>query len=202
MIAVSDLREKFQTIPPEVRTFLLRAFVLFVLWKSVYLLFLAPSRLLDRPLTKGVGANSAWLLNIVNPTNQPYSFQSQIAITQFEGEFQVSPVNRIIRNGKSLVGIGDPCNGLELIALYLGFLVAISASFKRKLIFALLGSLVIYMVNVVRCTALSLMTVYSKAHFDLAHHYIFKIAVYAVIFLLWVYFMKGVSMKKAAAHVV
>lgn len=202
MIAVSDLRDKFQTIPPEVKIFLLKALLLFVLWKSVYLFYLFPTRLLDRPLTKIVGAHSACLLNIVNPTSQPYTFQSQIAITQFEGEFQASPVNRIIRDDKSLVAIGDPCNGLELIALYLGFLIAISASLKRKFIFALLGSVVIYMVNVVRCTALSLMNVYSKTHFDLAHHYIFKIAVYAVIFFLWVYFMKGVSMKKASAHVV
>lgn len=84
--------------------------------------------------------------------------------------------------------IADGCNGLELYILYLGFLVAIPSSVKRKLFYGVFGALVIYLVNMFRCVGLAYMAIYWRDQFDFAHHYLFKVIVYGTIFLLWMGF--------------
>src|SRR6202012_750829 len=62
------LTKRFSQIPKPVRKFLLTATILFVAWKAVYLLFLQPSRVLDRPLTYFIGKSTAASLQLFNPS--------------------------------------------------------------------------------------------------------------------------------------
>ena len=88
------------------------------------------------------------------------------------------------------MGVADPCNALELYVLYIGFLFAFPASLKRVLLFSVIGILVIYMVNIIRLAALASMNMHRVSAVDMAHHYVFKMIVYALIFGLWVLFTK------------
>lgn len=196
MMALSGFREKYNEIPPEVKTFLFRAFILFLLWKSVYLIYLGKERILDKPLTNIVGDHTAWVLNLSSVDNK-YSAREVISVRNFEGQFQVAPMSLVEVYGKKLLGIADGCNGLELFILYFGFLLAMPASLKRKLIFAFAGAIIIHFVNLLRCVGLCVLAINASVHFDFAHHYLFKIMVYGTIFLLWVQFMRKVSLKKA-----
>ena len=54
---------KWNQVPKAVRQFLLRGLIVLVVWKVLYLCFLAPARILDGPLTYSVGAMSASALN-------------------------------------------------------------------------------------------------------------------------------------------
>lgn len=195
MIVTGSLRKKLDAFPPEVRTFLLRSFILFVVWKSIYIFYLGYERLLDKPLTNTVGAHTAWVLNAFS-IEKIFSSRELISITAFEGQYQVAPVSLVEKSGKKLLGIADGCNGLELFILYIGFLIAMPAALKRKTLFFIAGAILIHLVNILRCVGLCVLAMNASVHFDFAHHYLFKIMVYGTIFLLWVQFMRGVSMNK------
>jgi len=195
MIVTGSLRKKLDAFPPEVKTFLLRSFILFVIWKSIYIFYLGYERLLDKPLTNTVGAHTAWVLNAFS-IEKIFSSRELISITAFEGQYQVAPVSLVEKSGKKLLGIADGCNGLELFILYIGFLIAMPAALKRKTLFFIAGAILIHLVNILRCVGLCVLAMNASVHFDFAHHYLIKIMVYGTIFLLWVQFMRGVSMKK------
>jgi exosortase family protein XrtF len=186
------IKDTASSYPPAIRAFLIRSLILFVVWKGLYIFFLAEPRTLDDPLTQMVGKHSVWVLNKFIPEHK-FTSKSKIALKKFEGEIQVSRVSMIYDNGKLLMYISDECNGLELFILYFGFIIAMPASLKRKGLFALIGIFVIHGVNILRCVGLSMLLMNWDTYFDLAHHYIFKIMVYSVIFILWVIFTKKLS---------
>ncbi len=189
---LAKLKSTLADFPPQIKTFLIRSFILFVVWKGLYLLFWSEKRTLDDPLTQMVAKHSVWVLNQITPGNQ-FTAKPLLAMKNFEGEIQVSRVSRIDRNGKPIMNIADECNGLELFILYFGFLLAMPATIKRKLWFGFGGILIIHAVNVFRCVGLGLLLMNWDTYFDIAHHYIFKIMVYSTIFILWVIFSKNLS---------
>lgn len=184
---VQIISDHFKKFPPAIRLFLLRIFVLFIVWKLVYGFLLQPDRILDGPLTMKVGGDVAWFLR-KSFNSQDFQATDRISEKWFEGQQLKTPVSRIEYKGKKIMHIADGCNGLELYILYLGFLVAIPASVKRKLFYGVFGALVIYLVNMFRCVGLAYMAIYWRDQFDFAHHYLFKVIVYGTIFLLWIGF--------------
>jgi exosortase/archaeosortase family protein len=86
------------------------------------------------------------------------------------------------------LSIADVCNGLELIVLYVGFILCFPAGVYRKALFILSGSVLIYIVNVARCAALVLIYMHSPALLDFSHHYLFTFLVYSFVFFLWYIF--------------
>lgn len=189
---LAKLKSTLADFPPQIKTFLIRSFILFVVWKGLYLLLWSEKRTLDDPLTQMVAKHSVWVLNQITPGNQ-FTAKPMIAMKNFEGEIQVSRVSRIERNGKPIMNIADECNGLELFILYFGFLLAMPAKIKRKIWFGFSGIFIIHAVNVIRCVGLGLLLMNWDTYFDIAHHYIFKIMVYSTIFILWVIFSKNLS---------
>lgn len=181
------ISDHFKKFPPTIRIFLLRIFLLFIVWKVVYGFLLQPDRVLDGPLTMKVGSDVAWFLR-KSFSSPDFKAVDRISDRWFEGQHVRTPVSRIEYRGRKIMHIADTCNGLELYILYLGFLVAIPASIKRKLLYGLLGVFVIYLINMFRCVGLAYITIYWREHFEFAHHYLFKVIVYGTIFLLWVGF--------------
>ena len=191
-LQLEKLKSILADFPPQIKTFLIRSFILFVVWKGLYLLLWSEKRTLDDPLTQIVAKHSVWVLNQITPGNT-FTAKPMIAVKNFEGEIQVSRVSRIDRNSKPIMNIADECNGLELFVLYFGFLLAMPAVIKRKIWFGLCGILIIHVVNILRCVGLGLLLMNWDTYFDIAHHYIFKIMVYSTIFILWVVFSKNLS---------
>jgi exosortase/archaeosortase family protein len=96
----------------------------------------------------------------------------------------------IIINGRRGVGIADPCNALELYVLYFGFLLCLPASYKRLLLFTIGGFLMIFCLNILRCVGLIYLNLYQNTWAGFAHHYLFKLIVYAAVFGGWVWYSK------------
>ena len=195
--ALEAPKKAFEQFPPQVRIFLLRGLVLFSIWKFVYLFFWAQPRTLDGPLTNTVGSQSVWILNQVYQTNG-FKATPVVAVTRMEGDYQIAKVSKIDKDGKHLLNIADDCNGLELFILYVGFILSMPASVKRKVIYLIGGVFIIHLVNLLRCVGLSALLMHWDRYFDLAHHYIFKIMVYSTIFVLWVRFSNNLSVFKTS----
>lgn len=198
---LSELKQTLADFPPLVKTFLIRALLLFVIWKGLYLFFWSESRTLDDPLTLLVGKQSAQLLNFFTASGD-FNSKPMVALKRFEGEIQVSQVAFVSKGTKPIMNIADECNGLELFVLYIGFIIAMPTSIKRKLIFGISGILIIHAVNLLRCIGLGLLVMHWDQYFDVAHHYIFKIMVYSTIFFLWILFSRKLQLSKVSNETV
>jgi exosortase family protein XrtF len=93
----------------------------------------------------------------------------------------------------TVLHINSPCNGLTIILLYIGFLVAYPGRWLTKVVFMVLGSVVVYVLNIGRVVALTLNYAYAKNSFDFNHKYTFVFIVYAAVFLLWVTWVNNYS---------
>jgi exosortase/archaeosortase family protein len=84
------------------------------------------------------------------------------------------------------VKIAHPCNAFELYCLYVGFIICISGiTIRRKLIFAVIGTLAIYVFNFLRVIALFLISGKWPLFFDFMHKYMFQASAYLLMFGLW-----------------
>lgn len=187
---------KWNKVPTAVRRFILRAVTILIVWKLLYLIFLLPHRVLDKPLSYAVAAGTVWALNAFTHS-QDYSNKSEIGNVPVDNEITATPLENIYYHGRNIVSIEDGCNGLELIVLYIGFIVCMPAVMKRKLIFSIGGAVLIYVVNVIRCAGVTYIILYYPKFADFAHHYIFTFIVYGLIIVLWLIFSKKLYLTDA-----
>jgi len=174
-------------LPKTIQHFLLRSLIIFVVWKILYHVVLFPVRIPDRQLTNVTTYLTQQLLYINYPN-------STITV---EEKLSPLPRNIVYLNNKKVVGLADGCNGLELYVLYLGFLLAFLAPPKKIILYSLLGISIIFILNTIRCYAITLLNINGSSLSEVAHHYIFKLVIYGVMFLLWVKYTKSTQKNEA-----
>jgi exosortase family protein XrtF len=187
--------DKWKAIPRPVQLFLLKALALFIVWKLIYLLFLFPARVLDGPLTFAVGKETAATLNLVTRSHEFTA--SDVLFFEPGARAQYYHVMEIDAHSERALLIADGCNGLELIVLYIGFILCFPAKARRRVVFILSGTVMIYLLNVLRCTGLILIYLHSPELLDFSHHYLFTFFVYGFVFFLWYLF----TQKPVLTHV-
>lgn len=168
---LAKLKSRYLGLPLNARIFLKRGIVLLVGWLLLYNLILKPIDIPDRQFTFLAQYCTAKILSL------------------FYNDVQLAAPHIFI-GGRDIVVITNPCNGLELFVLYIGFLLCIPASRKRFWAFAIGGTIVIFVINILRCMGLAIMSYNHSTLTDFAHHYAFKLIVYAVTFLGWMLYSK------------
>jgi exosortase family protein XrtF len=157
------------TKPTFIRDFILKALALYVMWLA------AEHYGLTAPVHSALTEFTAWSsVKIVGLFNNEtsYYFRGTQCLLQF--------------NGSNTLLIDNPCNGLTIMLLYIGFLLAYPGTWKSKLIFIGLGTVLVYLMNVARVIFLSVNFAFHRVSFEFNHKYTFTFAVYVVVFLLWV----------------
>jgi exosortase/archaeosortase family protein len=84
------------------------------------------------------------------------------------------------------VTVGTPCIGIKVSAAFIGLILSYGDYFKQKISFIIIGTTLIYSLNLMRITLLTLMVKINPYLWELNHKYIFKIIIYAVVFALWI----------------
>lgn len=161
-------------MPVKIRKLLIRAALIFLAWTLLYNLWLSPVGVPDNQMTQLVVIGTVELL----------------ALFYDDVHHQNSG---IILEGVRAVNIARQCNGLELIALYTGMILIMPSNWKRMLSFILGGFVVITALNMIRCALLAWMYLHQMDLADVAHHYIFKLAIYGVVFYGWMLYSKKVK---------
>ena len=171
-----------------IAVFVVKAVGLYLLWFVLYDMYLAPSGRLDAWLNQRVAEDGITLLELFG-----YSGSTVPGIDQ----------TIMCIDNREILGVGNPCNGLELFVLFTGFILCFPGNAKMKAWFIPAGILVIHFVNVIRAAVLVLIQKYAPEHLDFNHHYTFTIVVYAIIFLLWMIWTNRFStpVKPAAERV-
>jgi exosortase/archaeosortase family protein len=187
-------------IPSEVRRFLIRALLLFIAWKTVYMMVLIPNQVPDAPLVRWLGNGTSVMMNMMYQTDSFYALHTERE--KIYGVDTVLATYTMVKKGKrNILGIYQACNGLELMILYAGFILCFTGPWLRKLLYIVGGMFALYIANVVRCGFLGWIGIEYPRHFDFAHKYFFNLVIYSIAFILWVFYVKGLSKKDDAAKV-
>ncbi len=195
-MALSDYRDKWKKVPAAVKEFIFKALAILVLWKVIYLCFLLPTRLLDKPLSYSVGSTTTWLLNTTTHSND-FTTKSQMDSVSVDEGKVLMPLQKIYYHDENIVSVEDGCNALELFVLYAGFIICMPAKWLRKTLFIIGGIIAIHVVNVMRCAAIAYFVIYHPEYADFAHHYVFTFVVYGFIIALWLIFSKKLDIAHA-----
>lgn len=189
-----SIKEKWQQIPAGIRKMLAMGAIILIVWKALYTLWLQPNRMLDAPLTGIVATQTAGIMALVWP-EADYRILEHEKITGREQKIVLTQLV-IMKGSEPTISIADNCNGLELMILYIAFIALMPGSAGRKLAFIAGGIPVIHGANLLRCIGLVGIHLQWPGYFDFAHHYLFKIMVYAITFLLWMQYLKPITRSK------
>jgi exosortase family protein XrtF len=96
-------------------------------------------------------------------------------------------------NGSYTSRIIEGCNSISVIILFLSFIVAFSGDLKETVLFGLFGALLIYVVNILRIIALTILYHRFPEYQDILHNLLFPAIIYGLTFMLWVTWVKFFS---------
>ena len=156
------------------KSFALKAVITFIAWLVLYYGFIIPDGRLNRFLTSTVIHGTTIGLSLLG--------------------YETSGANdMILIDGQPVVLVADACNGLELFALYVGFLLCFPGKWKYKFFFIPIGIFLIYLVNVLREIVLALNYKFFQETFDFNHKYTYVFVVYLFVFGIWRYWLNRYS---------
>ena len=151
----------------EVVIFFVKALLIYVVWYLLYDLWILPDGSLDLWLSEHIVSVGGSILYALG--------------------FEVYAGGRIIGlAGTNMLEIIDGCNGIEVIGLFIGFVVAYPGLTKNRLVFIPLGIFVLYLTNVIRILVLAVIQKHIPSIFDITHDYSTTAIFYLVVFLMWV----------------
>ncbi len=104
-------------------------------------------------------------------------------------------------NQKYLARIIEGCNGMSVIILFIAFVVSFRDTFKRTFLFILAGSVLIYAVNLIRIVLLTVGLYKYPWRSEVMHEVIFPLAIYGMVFLLWMFWVRHFSIQTKSANV-
>ena len=171
-----NIKEQYARIPDAVKAFLFRAVLLIIVWKALYLLILKPANIPDAFMCQFFSRITAQTMSLFYPDCFAKGITVYVA-------------------GRPTLNILPGCNGLELIILYIGFLLCLPTTLKRMANFIVWGGISILILNYIRFVVLAYMTVQKMALTHFLHLYVFTLIVYGYIFLLWRQYTKKYGWK-------
>jgi exosortase family protein XrtF len=116
-------------------------------------------------------------------------FGYDAAHMQHENEMSV----KLLLNGHYTARVIEGCNSFSIIILFLSFIIAFSGNLKATLIYGIVGSMVIYVINVLRIAFLTVMLYKYPNQQEFLHNLVFPAIIYGTTFLLWVIWVQKFS---------
>ena len=165
----------------QMRNFFIKLLLMVTIWFLVYNLILAPLRIIDRPVTNFITNSVVHVINAIAPQSAPLSWYEEPV---FKNR------NFLIKENKRILGIYDACNGIDLMFIYIGVIVLLPFSAKRKFYFSVGGIIIITIADIIRVCLLYYIYRYHTTAFAFSHHYVFTILMYALIFYGWLLFIR------------
>jgi len=162
--------------------FLVKSLLIYLVWVISYRLFLHEKSPIDFFLIDNLTSWTAKILQLFN-----YKMMTFPA--------DVDRLGAVGIDGSHGVLIGYPCNGLELFALFTGFVMAYPGTIIKKLWFIPLGIISIHILNLFRVIGLALLSYYAPEKLEFNHTYTFTFLIYTYVFMLWMLWALKLSTK-------
>jgi exosortase/archaeosortase family protein len=193
-INMIQLKSQFYKIPKQIRLFLGKALLIFLAWKLIYGFILYDSKNLDSALTTHIAEASIFVINSLGNLDG-YTTKRVSDFYVIDGRKIEERSSAIFHHDRMVLHIANACNGLELMVLYIGFIICMPSKFWRKMLYIVLGIIILDLINILRCTGLIYLREYYHVYFQFAHRYLFNAMVYTATFIMWVIFSRKINFK-------
>ena len=145
---------------------------------QTYLSGFGESKLDD--ITKLVGKQTEFVLQLFDDKS---FIEDNIDNTYIKLFYKNTYVGRII----------EGCNAISVIILFVSFIVAFSGKLKQTLLYILAGSVLIYLLNILRIVLLVVLVYNYPSEEHLLHGVLFPLIIYGIVFILWVIWVNKFS---------
>ena len=159
--------------------FLVKFIGLYLVLNTLYGLWIESYRPAADPLTGIVTVQSAWIVSI---------FEPGISVLPARG-----PNFPVAQNDDVVISVFEGCNGLNVMIVFLSFVVAFSGKWKETTVFSLAGIVVIYLLNLVRVSSLFFVAKYYPQGLYFFHKFAFTGGLYVIVFLMWFVWIQRVK---------
>ncbi|HRI79322.1 MAG TPA: exosortase family protein XrtF [Cyclobacteriaceae bacterium] len=163
--------EYLKEFRPAIR-FVLVFVLIYVIGNVIYGIWVESFKPMPDPATRWASEQSVVLINI---------FFDTVSTVVNEN----SPNILITRNQKVILSVFEGCNGVNVMIVFVSFIVAFGGRLKATIVYLLTGILVLHIANLIRLTLLYLTAIHQRPLFYYFHKYLFTAVLYAVVFLLW-----------------
>ena len=168
--------------------FLIKFFVTYFLLVGIYSIYLRQTQQKGNvfscsPITKVVAEHSQQLGHLLG-----YNVRIEQDETKLSMKFIVGDAH--------IANIVEGCNAISVIILFITFIIAFSGSLKATIIYAIVGTVFIYTVNIIRVFVLSMLMYKYPQYQDALHNLLFPAIIYGAVFLLWIIWVKRFSYLK------
>lgn len=106
------------------------------------------------------------------------------------------PFMNLYMDGVHRANIVEGCNGVSIIILFIAFVLAFAQGLKKTFLFLLAGSVLIYVMNIIRIGILSIAIKNYPHHQEVLHQLVFPGIIYGTVVLLWFFWVRIVSKNK------
>jgi exosortase family protein XrtF len=94
---------------------------------------------------------------------------------------------------KNVVSVFEGCNSVNVMIVYLAFIIAFKGSRKSTIIFVVLGFVVVYLINLLRVALLFEVAWFYPQHLYFFHKYLFTGIIYLIVFAIWYFWILRVK---------
>jgi exosortase family protein XrtF len=157
--------------------FLIKFIGLYIVLNTVYGFWIAHYEPLADPLTRIVTDHTASLISIT---------EDNITV----GEVINSPNVPIRQEGRTIVSVFEGCNSINVMIVFLAFVVAFTGTARKTVAFTAIGLTLIYVFNLFRVGLLFYIAKYYPHNLYFFHKYLFTGLLYGLVFLLWFYWVR------------
>jgi exosortase family protein XrtF len=163
--------------------FLVKFVGLYLVLNTAYGLWISSYDPLPDPLTLSVTHHTVGLISLA---------EDNIEV----GERPNSPSVPILQNNKSVVSVFEGCNSMNVMIVFVSFIVAFTGTLKKTILFGLAGILLIYVFNLFRVGMLFFIAKYYPHNLYFFHKYLFTALLYVMVFFLWYVWVKKIWPEK------
>jgi exosortase family protein XrtF len=173
--------------------FLVKFFGIYLILSMLYGVFIksydeqTPTQL--DPITRFITYNSARLTSVLGYETSVIEDDHLNYNSKEEQTF-----DSLYLSGKYAVSVEEGCNGVNIMILFLAFVVAFGGSFSKMLVFLPIGVFLIHLANLGRLLLLILLNVELNGRgFHFFHKYFFTASIYVAVLLIWYIWVSKLS---------
>jgi exosortase family protein XrtF len=124
------------------------------------------------PVTSLISHQTSWILNKTGYNTRTEDHSS-------------SPKVIIEENGLGVLNVFEGCNGVNVMIVFIAFLIAYGGRIVSLIVFLISGVILIHLFNLLRVCYLFYLAYNNSQTFYFYHKYFFTATLYAVVFGLW-----------------
>lgn len=99
----------------------------------------------------------------------------------------------ITQNGTTVMSVYEGCNSVNVMIVFIAFIIAFKGPFKLFLRYFLLGLMAVYLINLLRLMGLYGVSLHFPETFYFFHKFFFTGVIYLFVFLIWYFWISAVK---------